>query len=241
MGRFTEFRRAIDPVLKAAREKHIRRPESGPPVIALTGGIASGKTAVSDRLARLGAAIIDTDLIAREVVEPGQPGLDRIVETFGPKMLDEQGNLNRQAMREAVFTDDDQRRRLEGILHPLIEAEARQRIEKHQDAPLIVLVVPLLVESGLFGDVDKIVVVDVPESLQVERLERRDGMDKQQARKVLAAQASRKQRLTVADYVIDNSDSLEALERQVAEIFAKARKASKPVLRPDVAKQKRSD
>lgn len=189
-------------------------------MVALTGGIAAGKTAVSDCLATLGAIIIDTDVIAREVVEPGQPGLDRIVESFGPEMLDSEGRLNRRAMRETVFADNSKRKHLENILHPLIVNRVRERIGANRDARLIVLVVPLLVESGLFGDVDKVIVVDVPESIQIERLLQRDGVDIDQARQMLAAQATRQERLAVADYVIDNSGSFDALEQQVTEIFA---------------------
>jgi dephospho-CoA kinase len=193
-------------------------------VLALTGGIASGKSAVSDRLAGLGAAIIDTDVIAREVVEPGQPGLQQVVEAFGKEVLDSEGNLDRRQLRERVFADEHERKRLEGILHPLIELRVRERIAANPDAPMIVLVVPLLVESGLFGDVDGVIVVDVPEALQIERLRQRDGITKAQAERILAAQATRQQRLAVADDVIDNSGSLEALEEQVKTIFLSQRR-----------------
>lgn len=190
-----------------------RRPR--PPLVALTGGVASGKTAVSDRLAELGAAVIDTDLIAREVVEPGQPALEAIAERFGTKLIGEDGSLDRRALRDIVFNDDQARRRLEGILHPRIEARVRELIDASLDAPYILLVVPLLIETGLFGDADRIVVVDTPEAAQIERLTRRDGINEQQARNMLKAQASREQRLAKADHVIDNSGSLDRLHQQI--------------------------
>ncbi len=193
-------------------------------MFALTGGIASGKSAVSDQLAELGATIIDTDMIAREVVEPGQPGLQQVVEAFGKEVLDTDGHLDRRQLRERVFADEQERKRLEAILHPLIESRVRECIAASRDAPMIVLVVPLLVESGLFGDVDGVIVVDVPEPIQIERLLRRDGIDKDQAESILAAQATREQRLAVADFVVDNSGSLEALEEQVKKIFLSQRR-----------------
>ena len=199
-----------------------------PLLVALTGGIASGKTAVSDRLSERGAVVIDTDLIAREVVEPGQPGRSAIVEAFGPEMLDSDGRLDRAAMRQRVFSEPDSRKRLESILHPLIAERVKQRIAAEQDADYLVLVVPLLVESGLFLDADRIVVVDVPQSVQLERLAQRDGTIEEQARAILASQASREQRLKVATDVVDNSGSLAELERAADqlhnELLTKARR-----------------
>lgn len=184
---------------------------SEPMLVVLTGGVASGKTTVSDRLAHSGAPVIDTDVIAREVVSPGSPGLDRIVETFGADILDESGSLDRRSLREQVFARPRQRRRLERILHPLIEKEARRQIARFQSADYVVLVVPLLVESGLFEDADRVVVVDVPESLQIRRLLARDGVEREKAEAMLAAQASRAERLAVADEVIENTGTLEGL------------------------------
>ncbi|MDZ7789821.1 MAG: dephospho-CoA kinase [Xanthomonadales bacterium] len=186
---------------------------SEPMLVVLTGGVASGKTSVSDRLAYKGAPVIDTDVIAREVVSPGSPGLDRVVETFGADILDESGALDRRSLRERVFARPQQRRRLERILHPLIEKEARRQIARFQSADYVVLVVPLLVESGLFEDADRVVVVDVPESLQIRRLLARDGVEREQAEAMLAAQASRAERLAVADEVIENSGTLEGLRQ----------------------------
>ena len=184
------------------------------PVIALTGGIASGKTAVSDRFSALGASVIDTDRIAREVVVPGSEGLARIVDAFGDELLGPSGELDRRALRDRIFADADARARLERILHPRIEARARAAI-RAADGPYVVLVVPLLIESGLFGDADRVLVVDVPESLQLDRLTARDGVTLDQARAALTAQATREQRLAVADDVIENTGTLEALDEQV--------------------------
>lgn len=186
---------------------------SGPLLVALTGGVASGKTSVSDRLAARGVPVVDTDLIARQVVAPGREGLEEVVDAFGPEVLDPSGALDRRALRERVFADPRQRERLEAILHPLIEDEARRQIERHLEADFVVLVVPLLVESGLFRDADRIVVVDLPESMQIERLVERDGVDRRQAEAMLAAQAKRDDRLAVATDVIENTGSMEDLEQ----------------------------
>lgn len=189
-----------------------------PLLVALTGGVASGKTSVSNRLAENGAPVVDTDLIAREVIAPGSDGLDQLVEEFGPEILDDDGTLDRRMMRERIFEQPLQRERLEAVLHPLIEREARRRIAQHQDADYVVLVVPLLVESGLFGDADRVVVVDVPESIQIQRLLERDGIDRAMAESMLSAQATREKRLASADEVIDNSGSLKELRQAIDEL-----------------------
>ena len=181
----------------------------------MTGGIASGKTAVSDRLAELGAAIVDTDQIARDVVQPGESGLNAIVTEFGPSILDAQGQLDRKKLRAIVFADPSARERLEQQLHPLIRERARQAIRQHANAPYVVLVVPLLVESGLFRDADQVVVVDVPETTQIQRLIQRDGIDQSLAQSMLDAQASRAQRRSIADHIIDNTGSLNELYQQL--------------------------
>lgn len=195
-------------------------PEPGgrrPAVVALTGGIASGKTAVSDRFAALGVPVVDTDRIAREVVAPGTPGLEAVVAEFGSGILDSRGRLDRAGLRRRIFSDPDARARLEAVVHPRIIAETRRRIDTAR-GPYLVLVVPLLVESGRFADADRVLVVDVPESVQVERLMARDAMDTAGARAILAAQASRARRLAAADDVVDNSGSLQALESRVREL-----------------------
>jgi dephospho-CoA kinase len=186
-----------------------------PRIVVLTGGIASGKTAVSDRLAEAGIPIIDTDVIARQVVKPGTPGLARIVEVFGPHVLQPDGALDRRALRQRVFDSPAARRQLEAITHPLIRARVSEQIEAASAEPVIVLVVPLLIESGLFEDADEVVVVDVPEEVQIKRLRARDGSTVEQARRILAAQVSREERLKHADHVIDNSGSLRQLEERV--------------------------
>ena len=188
-------------------------------VVALTGGIASGKTAVSDAFAALGVPVIDTDLIAREVVAPGSPGLAEVVAAFGASIRAPDGSLDRAALRQIIFTNAGARARLEAILHPRIATEARRRLQTVQH-PYCILVVPLLVESGLFEDADRILVVDVPEALQIQRLMRRDRADRDQAEAALSAQISREQRLARADDVIDNSASLVALQASVAELDA---------------------
>lgn len=182
-------------------------------VVALTGGIASGKSAVSDRFAELGAPIIDTDVIAREVVEPGSEGLAEIERAFGRDVMDGDA-LDRAALRRRIFDDPEARARLERILHPRIAAEAERRIAA-LDAPYAILVVPLLVETGLFGDADRVLVVDVPASLQIERLTARDGIGRDEAAAALRAQADRRDRLARADDVVVNTGSLSELRAEV--------------------------
>lgn len=190
-------------------------------VVVLTGGIASGKTAVSDRLADYGIPVIDTDQIARTVVEPGSAGLDAIRQAFGAHLLRADGTLDRVKLREKIFRDTDARRRLEDILHPRIEARARQRINEIENAAYCLLVVPLLVETGLFADADRVVVVDTPEDQQLKRLQQRDGIDEASAQRALSAQASREERLARADEVLDNSGSKADLESQVDRLHEK--------------------
>ena len=188
--------------------------ETTPLRVGLTGGIASGKSTVADMFAALGAIIIDTDVIAREVVMPGQPALEEIVEVFGEDVLAEDGSLDRRAMRKRVFEDEPLRLRLEEILHPRIRDETFRQASK-AGGPYQLIVVPLLAESPLKDYVDRILVVDCDEEAQVSRLLERDAETKEQAERILAAQASREERLAIADDVIDNSRSLEDTRRQV--------------------------
>lgn len=183
--------------------------------VGLTGGIASGKSVVADMFAALGAVIIDTDVIAREVVMPGQPALDEIRNEFGPDVIGPDGSLDRRAMRKRVFEDEPLRLRLEEILHPRIRDETFRQASKAGGA-YQVIVVPLLAESPLKDYVDRILVVDCDEDTQVNRLLERDAETMEQAQRILAAQASREERLAIADDVIDNSRSLEETRRQVA-------------------------
>lgn len=186
-------------------------------VVGLTGGIGSGKTAVSDRFADHGVPVIDTDLIARELVEPGQPALTEIAAEFGADCLDEAGRLQRAVLRERVFADPAARQRLEAILHPLIRAVARERVAA-QTAPYGLLVIPLLAETGMGDLVDRVLVVDAPEAEQIRRVMARDRIDAAQARRILSAQASRRQRLALADEVVENAGNFAELERRVADL-----------------------
>ena len=183
--------------------------------VALTGGIASGKSAVSERFAAHGIEVIDADVVARELVAPGTPALREIVARFGADMLDRSGGLDRRAMRERVFADADARRRLEGILHPRVRRALRERAGAAQSA-YVMLAIPLLVESGGgYAWVDRVLVVDVPRGVQRARLMQRDGVDGRLADSMLDAQASREQRLAIADDVITNDGSLAELDDAV--------------------------
>lgn len=189
-------------------------------IVGLTGGIASGKTAVSDRFANLGVPVIDTDIIARELVEPGQPTLAEVVEAFGDDILDEEGRLRRRRLREIIFSDPEKQDLLERILHPAIRAEARRQVSQ-SDAPYCIVVIPLLAESGHFDWLDRILVVDVPRSVQIARLVARDDVTEGQAKASLAAQASRESRLELADDVIDNSGEIAVLDEAVSRLHEK--------------------
>jgi dephospho-CoA kinase len=188
--------------------------------VGLTGGIASGKTTVSRLFARLGVAIIDTDVIARDVVAPGTPLLQRVDQELGPGLIGADGALQRRQLRERVFSDPDARRRLEALLHPAIRAEvARQSAAA--TGPYHILVIPLLVEGQGRIPVDRVLVVDCPEDLQIQRLQARDGSSAGQARAMLAAQASRAARLAAADDVIMNDGDPDRLEAAVAALHHK--------------------
>ena len=182
--------------------------------VALTGGIASGKSAVSDRFAALGARVIDADRVSRELVAPGGTALEEIVAAFGADALADDGTLDRRRMRERVFADADARHRLEAILHPRVRDELRRRAASA--TPYALLVIPLLVESGHYAWVDRVLVVDVPRELQHQRLLARDGITPELADAMLDAQASRAQRLELANDVIANDGSLAELDRKVA-------------------------
>lgn len=182
--------------------------------VGLTGGIASGKSAVSDLLAGLGAEVVDTDVVAREVVAPGSEGLAAVREAFGDEVLAGDGSLDRRRLRALVFADESRRRTLEGILHPRIRQRTFERVAAAR-SPYVVIVVPLLAETGFDALVDVVVVVDCDEATQLERLMARDAHDEDEARRMLAAQARRETRLELADHVVDNSGDLDALRPQV--------------------------
>lgn len=183
------------------------------PVIGLTGGIASGKSTVSAEFADLGAAIVDTDIIAREIVAPGSDTLDEVVTAFGPSIRAVDGSLDRRALRALVFADVAARLRLEAILHPRIRTQALAQVQQ-AIGPYVVLVVPLLVESRQYDWVDRILVVDVERALQERLLMARDDMRVELTRAMIVAQASRAERLNVADDVIRNSGTITDLKAQ---------------------------
>ncbi|MEM9383643.1 MAG: dephospho-CoA kinase [Pseudomonadota bacterium] len=187
--------------------------------IGITGGIASGKTAVSDHFARLGVPVIDTDVLAREVVEPDTAGLREVVQAFGERVLRPDGALDRARLRGIVFADATARRRLEEILHPRIWKAARGQIEGVQTSYCVV-VIPLLAEGGAVDRVDRVLVIDCDPDTQLERLMRRDGATEEAARRVLAAQATRASRLVIADDVLVNDGDLRDLEAEVARLHA---------------------
>ena len=190
---------------------------SKPLRIGLTGGIASGKSTVAELFADLGVAVIDTDLIAREVVQPGQPALIEIRNFFGDSVFNDDGTLNRSALRQQIFSNDAARAQLEAILHPLIQEETIQRINAASGS-YVVIVVPLLADSPLREHIDRVLVVDCDEVTQIERLLARDTETEDQARRILAAQASREQRLAIADDLIHNNSTIEAISTQVSAI-----------------------
>jgi len=188
--------------------------------VALTGGIASGKTLVSDEFARLGVPIIDTDVIAHEIVEPGQAALLEIEGMFGPKIIADDGHLKRSELRALIFSDPDARRKLESILHPRIRKEAGKAITRVGFAYCI-LVIPLLAERGAYPNVDRILVVDVEPETQINRLMARDNSSREQAEQALASQADRQQRLRIADDILDNSGLPEQACSAVARLHLK--------------------
>jgi dephospho-CoA kinase len=182
--------------------------------VVLTGGIASGKTAVSEGFNQLGVPVIDTDVIARELVQSGMPALTQISAAFGAHYLDSDGRLDRQKMRKAIFSSPQKKSRLEAILHPLIGAEVQRRIEQ-LNSPYCILVVPLYTESKSYRWVDRVLLVDVGEEVQIQRVIKRDRASRDQAEAILQAQASRQERLALANDVIDNSGSFSELQKKV--------------------------
>lgn len=188
--------------------------------MVLTGGIASGKSAVSACFEKLGTPVVDTDIIAREVVEPGSPALERIAGELGAGFLDADGKLNRSKLRQAIFSDPELKSRLETILHPLIGKEVLQQV-KQLDSPYCIIVIPLYAESSTYAWIDRVLVVDVIEDTQIERVMARDGISREQARAILNAQASRQDRLALADDILDNSGDLSELPEKVKALHEK--------------------
>lgn len=187
-----------------------------PFTVALTGGIAAGKSAVEERFKAHGVHVYDADQASRVVVQQGSDGLAAIVDAFGSEMLDSHGRLDRPRMRERVFADPSARKTLEAIVHPRIRQWMLEQVQA-DEGPYVMLAIPLLAENiGHYRWVDRIVVADIPEATQLQRLMQRDGMDEDLAVRILATQASRTTRLALADDVIDNSGPESALEPQVA-------------------------
>lgn len=194
--------------------------------VCLTGGIATGKSLVTERFSALGVPVADSDIAAREVVSPGSKGLAAITEAFGRDVLTRDGSLDRRALRQTIFSDDDARACLEDILHPLIREWIADRMEcwERQGEVYALRAVPLLVEKGLHCSCQRILVVDAPESVQIERLIRRDGESERGARSIMARQAKRWDRLSVATDVIDNGDAVDpetSVAPQVLALHAK--------------------
>jgi dephospho-CoA kinase len=188
--------------------------------VGLTGGIASGKSTAAKFFGALGIPILDSDQIARDVVEPGQPPLERLVERFGPSILTPDGHLDRPALRDIIFSDPKARADLEALTHPAIGAAMEAR-SAAAGGPYQVLVIPLLVEKNLGSHVDRVLVVDCDEALQMHRLSARDGTTSKQAQAILNAQAPRAARLKAADDVITNDADMSAVQNQVATLHAR--------------------
>ena len=202
--------------------------ERGTLVVGVTGGIGSGKSAVADAFGALGIGWVDADHVAREVVMPGEPALAAIVERYGPAILNDDGTLDRRALRARIFDDETERRWLERETHPRIRQRLLMHLERlrNADAPYCLLVSPLLIESGQLELVDRVLVVDVPPEIQIQRTLARDGVDRRQVESILAAQLPRERRLAAADAVIDNSRDRQHLLDQVARLDARYRQRS---------------
>lgn len=192
-------------------------------LVGLTGGIGSGKSEAARRFAAHGAVVVDADVLAREVVAPGTPGLDAVLAAFGPQLRRADGTLDRERLGALVFADPDARRRLNAIVHPLVGAATAQRlaaIEAAQPDAIVLHDVPLLVEAGLAANYPVVVVVAAPESVQLARLTGQRGLSEEDARARIAAQAPLADKLAVATHVIDNDGSLEHLHREVDRVWA---------------------
>jgi dephospho-CoA kinase len=186
-------------------------------IVGLTGGIGSGKSTAAQCFRRLGVPVIDADEISREIVEPGKPALQRLVDALGPGILDSHGRLDRAALRHLIFSDPAIRQRVERILHPAIVEEMLKRASR-VEAPYCILSIPLLIEANLQQTVDRILVIDSPEELQRQRLERRAGWTPEEIGAAIRAQIGREERLGHADDVIVNDGDLSTFERAVEQI-----------------------
>ncbi|MDX1454447.1 MAG: dephospho-CoA kinase [Gammaproteobacteria bacterium] len=183
--------------------------------VGLTGGIAAGKSAVAGELIKRGNPVIDSDTIARDLVEPGAPGLNALVGRLGQDILQPDGHLDRSELRQRIFSDDALRAEVDALLHPLILREIEQQLQSHLNAPVVYIDIPLLVEKGFEKHVDKVLVVQAPEASRLARLVERDDVSEQQARAAMRSQATDEQRAAVADHVIVNDGSLQELAAAV--------------------------
>jgi dephospho-CoA kinase len=201
-------------------------------VVGLTGGIGSGKSAAADEFASLGATVVDTDVIARELTEKGGAAVPHIEKLFGPEFVEQTGAMDRKRMRDHVFADPAAKRALESLLHPLIREESARRIaaaESEKSGPYVVHVVPLLIESPDYRRrVDRVLVVDIPEEAQVERVRLRSGLSESEVRAIMRTQVSRAERRAAADDIIDNAGDRDALRRQVAALHQKYLQFARP-------------
>ncbi|MCF6690765.1 dephospho-CoA kinase [Raoultella terrigena] len=188
--------------------------------VALTGGIGSGKSTVADAFSQLGVNVIDADVIARQVVEPGTPALLAIAARFGQQMINDDGTLNRRSLRERIFAHAEDKTWLNALLHPLIQQETRRQMQA-ASSPYVLWVVPLLVENNLIANADRVLVVDVAKETQIARTILRDRVSREHAERILAAQATREQRLAAADDVIENMGPPDAIASDVARLHEK--------------------
>lgn len=188
--------------------------------VALTGGIGSGKSTVADAFSHLGVNVIDADVIARQVVEPGTPALLAIAARFGQQMINNDGTLNRRSLRERIFAHAEDKTWLNALLHPLIQQETRRQMQA-ASSPYVLWVVPLLVENNLVANADHVLVVDVAKETQIARTILRDRVSREHAERILAAQATREQRLAAADDVIENMGPPDAIASDVARLHEK--------------------
>lgn len=194
--------------------------------VGLTGGVASGKSTVASILRELGAVVIDADLLAREVVAPGTPGHAEVVEAFGPGVLTPSGELDRPALGAIVFADQGRRRALEAVVHPRVRARAAELESQAPAGAVVVHDIPLLVETGQAGHFDAVLVVDVPEEVQIDRMVTLRGLTRRDAEARVSVQATRQDRLAAATYVIDNTGTREDLRQRVTEVFALLRRGT---------------
>ena len=189
-------------------------------VIGLTGGIGSGKSTVTRLFEKRNIPVIDTDVIARELVKPGEEALNEIIKAFGDSVIKESGELDRQALANISFQNEDARKQLEAILHPRIRKSMNKQIN-NVSAPYVIAVIPLLIETGQTDQVDHILVVDCPEEIQIQRIKQRDNRDEQQIQEILAAQSSRQTRLDMADDVIENQGDISDLDAKIEKLHQK--------------------